>query len=224
VHRMVYDYGSRVLFLEHDRTRRVDKNFEKFRRYDTFLCWWWQHTSFADGDRPYVMFICQDEDQRDRFLAGADDELAGQLWHQSAAPDENVYMGRQRVLFACVAVGKTGREHAGSLVRVGSENGHLVRRTQAVRCEDVVHRGSEVRLRNALRVFSNGFIRQPHASSTCTSGGWRRGASPASRPATRSAMAARPSYEGSYCPAVGTDVSEPRSAGGRFGSGNREAT
>ena len=30
--------GSRVLFIEYDRTRRVDKNYEKFRRYDTFLC------------------------------------------------------------------------------------------------------------------------------------------------------------------------------------------
>jgi hypothetical protein len=32
--------GSRVFFIEYDRTRRVDKNYEKFRRYDTFLCWW----------------------------------------------------------------------------------------------------------------------------------------------------------------------------------------
>jgi hypothetical protein len=45
-----------------------------------------------------------------------------------------------------VAVGKTLGEHAGSLVRVGSEIGHLVRRTRAVRCEDVVHGGSEVDL------------------------------------------------------------------------------
>ncbi len=92
---------SRVIFIEFDRTRRVDKNYEKFRRYDTFLCWWWQHTSFADGDRPYVMFICQDEDQRDRFLNAADRELTGQLWHPSASPDEKVYIGRQRVIFAC---------------------------------------------------------------------------------------------------------------------------
>lgn len=88
-------------FLEYDRTRRVDKNYEKFRRYDTFLCWWWQHTSFADGDRPFVMFICHDEDQRNRFLTATDRELTGQLWHPSAAPDEMVHMGRQRVLFAC---------------------------------------------------------------------------------------------------------------------------
>jgi hypothetical protein len=93
--------GSRVFFIEYDRTRRVDKNYEKFRRYDSFLCWWWQHTSYADGDRPYVMFICQDEDGRDRFLAAADRELTGQLWHPSVAPDEKVYIGRRRVIFAC---------------------------------------------------------------------------------------------------------------------------
>jgi hypothetical protein len=92
--------GSRVFFIEYDRTQRVDKNYEKFRRYDTFLCWWWLHTSFADGDRPFVMFICQDEDQRDRFLTAADRELTGRLWHPSAAADEKAYMGRQRVLFA----------------------------------------------------------------------------------------------------------------------------
>jgi hypothetical protein len=93
--------GSRVFLIEYDRTRRVDKNYEKFRRYDTFLCWWWQHTSFADGDQPFVIFICQDEDQRDRFLNAADYELTGQLWHPSAAPEEKTYMGRQHVIFAC---------------------------------------------------------------------------------------------------------------------------
>ena len=35
---------SRLLSVEYDRTRRVDKNFEKFRRYDTLLCWWWSMT------------------------------------------------------------------------------------------------------------------------------------------------------------------------------------
>jgi hypothetical protein len=92
--------GNRLFFIEYDRTRRVDKNYEKFRRYESFLCWWWQHTGFADGDRPFILFICQDEDQRDRFLNAADHELKGQLWHPSAAPDEKVYIGRQRVIFA----------------------------------------------------------------------------------------------------------------------------
>jgi hypothetical protein len=40
--------GSRVFFIEYDRTQRVDKNYAKFRRYDTFLCWWCQHTSFVE--------------------------------------------------------------------------------------------------------------------------------------------------------------------------------
>lgn len=44
--------GSRVFFIEYDRTRRVDKNYEKFRRYDTFLCWWWQHTSLRRTPLP----------------------------------------------------------------------------------------------------------------------------------------------------------------------------
>jgi hypothetical protein len=110
--------GSRVIFIEYDRTRRVDKNYEKFRRYDTFLCWWWQHTSCADGDRPYAMFLCQDEDQRERFLDAADRELTGQLWHPSAAPDEKMYVGRQRVLFACELDVHVGRLEASRVPRL----------------------------------------------------------------------------------------------------------
>lgn len=44
--------GSRVFFIEYDRTRRVDKNYEKFRRYDAFLCWWSMHTGYGDGELP----------------------------------------------------------------------------------------------------------------------------------------------------------------------------
>jgi hypothetical protein len=75
--------GSRVLFIEYDRTRRVDKNYEKFRRYDAFLWWWSMHTGYGDGELPFVIFIRQDDDQRDRFLAAADHELTGHLWHPS---------------------------------------------------------------------------------------------------------------------------------------------
>jgi hypothetical protein len=35
--------GARTFPIEYDRTRRVDKNYDKFRRYDSFLCWWWRH-------------------------------------------------------------------------------------------------------------------------------------------------------------------------------------
>jgi hypothetical protein len=114
--------GSRVFLIEYDRTRRVDKNYEKFRRYDTFLCWWWQHTSYADSDRPFVIFVCQDEDQRSRFLSAADHELTGQLWHPSAAPDENIYTGRQRVLFANELDVHVGRLEARRVPSVPPDN------------------------------------------------------------------------------------------------------
>jgi hypothetical protein len=77
-----------------------------------------------------------------------------------------------------VAVGKTPGEHAGSLVRVGSEIGHLVRRTQAVRCEDIVHGGSEVHLRKrAARFLEQLYPTATSKSSTarvasCSSSRW----------------------------------------------------
>ena len=89
-----------MLLIEYDRTRRVDKNYDKVRRYDNFLCLWWQQTSFADRGRPFVIFVCQDEDQRDRFLSAADRELTGRLWHPSAPADAHAYIGRQALLFA----------------------------------------------------------------------------------------------------------------------------
>ena len=48
---------------------------------------------------PYVLFICQDEQQRQLFMHAADHELAG---HRSypADPGERHYLGRQRTLFA----------------------------------------------------------------------------------------------------------------------------
>jgi hypothetical protein len=94
--------GSRIFLIEYDRTTRVDKNYEKFRRYDAFLTWWWRHTAFTDGgEPPWVLFVCQDESHRDRFLAAADRDLTGRLWHPSASPSEAHYLGRRRTLFAC---------------------------------------------------------------------------------------------------------------------------
>ncbi len=89
-----------TFLLEHDRTRRVDKNFDKFRRYDTYLTAW--HAGFArlgDDDSPYVLFICQDHDQRELFMAAADHELTGHRWHP-VTPDQHEYVGRKRILFA----------------------------------------------------------------------------------------------------------------------------
>jgi Replication-relaxation len=97
-------HGSRVFLIEYDRTTRVDKNYEKFRRYDSFLTWWWRHTPYADqGAPPWVLFVCQNEQHRDKFLAAADHDLMGRLWHPSATPTENHYPGRRRILFACEA-------------------------------------------------------------------------------------------------------------------------
>ena len=44
------DGDVRTVLVEYDRTRRVDKNFDKFRRYDAFLCWWSRHTPYGERD------------------------------------------------------------------------------------------------------------------------------------------------------------------------------
>jgi hypothetical protein len=91
---------SRLLFVEYDRTRRLDKNFEKFKRYDAFLTWWWHHTNLSDrGSPPFVLFICQDEEQRKLFLDAADREVTGHRWHPDVEPERYEYVGRQRILF-----------------------------------------------------------------------------------------------------------------------------
>jgi hypothetical protein len=95
------DAPTRLLLVEYDRTRRLDKNFEKFKRYDAYLNWWWLHTHFAArGTTPFVLFVCQDEAQRDLFLAAADRELVGHRWHPDVEPEQHEYVGRQRILFA----------------------------------------------------------------------------------------------------------------------------
>lgn len=94
------DAPTRLLLIEYDRTRRLDKNFEKFKRYDAFLNWWWQHTHLAaHGTAPFVLFICQDDTQRDLFLSAADRELVGHRWHPDVEPEHYRYVGRQRILF-----------------------------------------------------------------------------------------------------------------------------
>lgn len=93
--------GNRTFLIEYDRTRRVDKNYGKFRRYDAFLTWWWRQTELADrGEPPFVLFICQDQHQREQFMAAADRELTGHRWHPSAPPDRYEYGGRRGILFA----------------------------------------------------------------------------------------------------------------------------
>jgi hypothetical protein len=93
--------GVRTIFVEYDRTRRLDKNYDKFRRYDAFLCWWWRYSTYADQPAPpFVIFVCQTQEQRQKFLAAADHELTGHHWHPSAAPERHDYVGRRRLLFA----------------------------------------------------------------------------------------------------------------------------
>ena len=91
------DGAVRPLLIEYDRTRRVDKNFEKFRRYDSFLCWWRVETRFDGEFCPYVLFVCQDEEHLGLFLDAADHELTGHLSRGSA---RERYVGRRRTLFA----------------------------------------------------------------------------------------------------------------------------
>ena len=92
---------SRLFLVEHDRTRRIDKNYDKLRRYDAFLCWWWRHSQLERAqDEPWVLFVCQDEQQRQVFLDAADHELTGHRWHPNATPADYLYTGRRRMLFA----------------------------------------------------------------------------------------------------------------------------
>jgi hypothetical protein len=103
----------RTFLIEYDRTRRVDKNFTKFRRYDAFLNWWWHHTQYADGDQPpFVVFVCQDQRQREQFMTVADRELTGHRWHPSLQPDEYEYVGRRHILFAIEPDAHRGRPDA----------------------------------------------------------------------------------------------------------------
>jgi hypothetical protein len=95
------DDRIRTFLIEYDRTRRVDKNFTKFRRYDAFLNWWWRDSRFGDSDEPpFVVFVCQDGGQRKQFMAVADRELTGHRWHPSVGPADFDYVGRRHVLFA----------------------------------------------------------------------------------------------------------------------------
>jgi len=123
--------GHRLFLVEYDRTRRVDKNYDKFRRYDTFLCSWWRHP-LADRDSPpYVLFICQDENQRSQFLSAADRELTGHRWHPSAAPAQHEHIGRRRILFTIERDAHDGVLEAWRLPAFPP--GHSVRRPEVQR-------------------------------------------------------------------------------------------
>ena len=67
------------------------------------MCWWWRyHPAWAErGHAPFILFVCQDEDQRDVFMGAADRELSRHVWYPSVGAEQHVYVGRRRVLFAC---------------------------------------------------------------------------------------------------------------------------
>jgi Replication-relaxation len=92
-------HGPQVVFVEYDRTRRVDKNYEKFRRYDAYLNWWWRYTELRDAGAPVVVFVCQDAVQVELFVKAADSELTGHLWHPGVSPDRYRYIGRRNMMF-----------------------------------------------------------------------------------------------------------------------------
>ena len=118
--------GVCTVLVEYDRTRRIDKNYDKFRRYDAFMCWWWRVA--ANGGRtapPLVLFVCQSRDQCRQFLAAADRELTGHLWHPSADVQRHDYVGRRRVLFGVEHDAHAGVLEAWQLPRFPP--GHLAR-------------------------------------------------------------------------------------------------
>jgi hypothetical protein len=92
-----------TLLIEHDRTRRVDKNFDKFRRYDNYLTAWHHHATLANPGEtsppPYVIFICQTQQQRQTFMHAADHELTGHRVGHSSADNAATYPARRNVLF-----------------------------------------------------------------------------------------------------------------------------
>jgi hypothetical protein len=91
---------SRTFLVEYDRTSRIDKNYDKFRRYDFFVTWWWRHTHFGDrAEPPFVLFVCQDHVRRNDFMARAHHELTGHHWHPAQPITKNQYVGRRHILF-----------------------------------------------------------------------------------------------------------------------------
>ena len=60
------------LLIEYDRTHRVDKNFDKFHRYDSYLATWWFLSGHDTSWLPHVLFLCEDHAHLERFLSAAD--------------------------------------------------------------------------------------------------------------------------------------------------------
>jgi hypothetical protein len=111
------DHGDIALFIEYDRTRRVDKNYDKFRRYEAFLACWWNDALPEESRRPAVIFICQDEEHRDRFINAADWQLTAHETRWTEMNPEQKYPPRDRFLFAIESDIRAGRAKAIRLPR-----------------------------------------------------------------------------------------------------------
>ena len=62
--------ADRVFLIEYDRRSKLDKNYEKLRRYDALLTWWWRYTPQLDrGEPPWVLFVCLDDARRENSSA-----------------------------------------------------------------------------------------------------------------------------------------------------------
>lgn len=89
-----------TFLVEYDRTRRIDKNFDKFRRYDTFATTWWHNSQFGAADRPpWVLFICQTVEHCDRFVHSADRQVTGCAVPLDGDAGTTLFPGRRRMLF-----------------------------------------------------------------------------------------------------------------------------
>ena len=88
--------GDVDVLVEYDRTRRADKNFQKFLRYDTLLNVWWRTTELQ---HPWLIFVCQDSDHLRRLVLAADRELVGHLSGWTNDGRQQRYFGRDRTLF-----------------------------------------------------------------------------------------------------------------------------
>ena len=88
--------GDFHVCVEYDRTQRVDKNYDKFRRYNALLTVWWRATGLV---WPFLVFVCQDAEHRRRFLHAADHELTGCLSAGAGADRDERHFARDRALF-----------------------------------------------------------------------------------------------------------------------------
>jgi hypothetical protein len=74
---------------------------------------------------PLVLFVCQDDEQRDLFIDAADRQLTGHRWHPDVSPERYEYVGRQRTLFATELDAHAGVLEARRLPAV--PKGHVAR-------------------------------------------------------------------------------------------------